>query len=133
MVELFNRCLENREKNGLSPFIRIGNQTSAYVSASRPFEFAVEHGFSAFEWFSDRKSAGWCEADTDLVTRQRWRQVAIDHDIAFIKDDPLADEGKRISNLPNLSAQESRKQMRTAVEKFYTLPASMPMPVPGAS
>ena len=50
-----------------------------------------------------------------------------------IKDDPLADEGKRITNLPNLSAQESRKQMRTAVEKFYTLPASMPMPVPGAS
>ena len=90
MVELFNRCLENREKNGLSPFIRIGNQTSAYVSASRPFEFAVEHGFSAFEWFSDRKSAGWCEADTDLVTRQRWRQVAIDHDIAFSVHAPYA-------------------------------------------
>ena len=70
--------------------IRVGNQTSAYASASRPFEFAVEHGFSAFEWFSDRKSVGWCEADTDMATRQRWRQIAIDHDITFSVHAPHA-------------------------------------------
>ncbi len=63
--------------------IRIGNQTCGHVPANLPFEFALEHGFAAFEWFSDRGYAGWCEADSDARTRFRLRQTAIDHDIAF--------------------------------------------------
>ncbi len=32
--------------------IRIGNQTNRHVPARLPYEFAVGHGFDAFEWFS---------------------------------------------------------------------------------
>ena len=44
--------------------IRIGNQTSGYAPARLPYEFARRHGFDAFEWFSDRCGAGWCESET---------------------------------------------------------------------
>ena len=49
-----------------------------------------------------------------------------------IKDDALATTAERIADLPNVSAQESRQLIRTAVEQDYTLPASLPLPVPGA-
>ena len=57
--------------------IRIGNQTSG----SRPGPIAVRvrarrHGFDAFEWFSDRGRAGWCEADTTDAEKRELRQVA---------------------------------------------------------
>ena len=70
--------------------IRIGNQTSSHVSASLPFEFAVKHGFTAFEWFSDRGHAGWCEGDTNRQTRLRLRQTAIEHNITFSVHAPFA-------------------------------------------
>ncbi len=44
--------------------IRIGNQTNCHVPSRLPYEFAVAHGFDAFEWFSDKGRAGWCEDDT---------------------------------------------------------------------
>ena len=50
-----------------------------------------------------------------------------------IKDGALAATAERIANLPNVSARDSRQLIRTAVEKDYTLPASLPLPVPGAS
>ncbi len=50
-----------------------------------------------------------------------------------IKDDALAATAERIAELPNVSARESRQLIRTAVEQDYTLPASLPLPVPGAS
>jgi HAD superfamily hydrolase (TIGR01484 family) len=50
-----------------------------------------------------------------------------------IKDDILAAAAERIAGLPNLSPQESRQLIRAAVEQDYTLPASSPLPVPGAS
>src|SRR3954470_12309063 len=40
------------------PRIRIGNQTSADAPARLPFDFALRHGFDAFEWFSDRGRGG---------------------------------------------------------------------------
>jgi endonuclease IV len=49
--------------------IRIGNQTNGQVPARLPYEFAVRHGFDAFEWFSDNGRADWCEDDMDLVER----------------------------------------------------------------
>ena len=73
-----------------SSLFRIGNQTCAHVPANLPLEFAVKHGFTAFEWFSDRGHAGWCEADSDALTRLRLRQTAIDHDIAFSVHAPFA-------------------------------------------
>ena len=44
--------------------LRIGNQTSGYAPARLPYEFARRHNFDAFEWFSDRCGAGWCESET---------------------------------------------------------------------
>lgn len=46
------------------PGIRIGNQTNCHVAARLPYEFAVRNEFDAFEWFSDKGRAGWCEDDT---------------------------------------------------------------------
>lgn len=50
-----------------------------------------------------------------------------------IKDEGLAAEAKRIEGLTNLSAEESRSLLRAAIERDYTLPAAVPLPVPGAS
>ncbi len=49
-----------------------------------------------------------------------------------IRDEALAATAERIAEQPNVSAQESRQLIRTAVEQDYTLPASLPLPVPGA-
>ena len=50
-----------------------------------------------------------------------------------IKDEALAATAERIADLPKVSARDSRQLIRTAVEQDYTLPASLPLPVPGAS
>ena len=50
-----------------------------------------------------------------------------------IKDDVLAEAAKQIAGLKDVSARESRQLIRTAIEHDYTLPASLPLPVPGAS
>jgi energy-coupling factor transporter ATP-binding protein EcfA2 len=50
-----------------------------------------------------------------------------------IKDNALAATAERIASLAHVSARESRQLTRTAVEQGYTLPASLPLPVPGAS
>jgi hypothetical protein len=49
-----------------------------------------------------------------------------------IKDDNLAAEAERVGKLPHVTPTESRVLIRTAVERDYTLPASPPLPVPGA-
>ena len=56
--------------------IRIGNQTAiSSPEVLTPFEFALQHGFDAFEWFADKKesadgrSYGWDEADMTAETR----------------------------------------------------------------
>ena len=48
-----------------------------------------------------------------------------------IKDPVLADEAARVEQTADLSAAESRKQIREAVERYYTLPAAAPLPMPG--
>ncbi len=50
-----------------------------------------------------------------------------------IKDETLAVEAERIEKLSNLAPSESRGLIRAAVERDYTVPASGPLPVPGAS
>lgn len=66
--------------------IRIGNQTSfAAARPAAPFEFALEHGFDAFEWFPDRDEAGrgWDEGDFNGETRGEIRRVARQADISL--------------------------------------------------
>ncbi len=49
----------------------------------------------------------------------------------FIKDDELAAEAEKAERLPHISAADSRKLIKAAVEKRYTLPAASPLPMPG--
>ena len=63
------------------PRISVGNQT-AYSAATivQPFEFAVDNGFDAFEWFPDKKTTGegWTVDDIPKEMRARIRQTAED-------------------------------------------------------
>jgi sugar phosphate isomerase/epimerase len=72
------------------PRIRIGNQTSADAPARLPFGFALRHGFDAFEWFSDRGRAGWCEADADADARRDLRAIAAERGIRYSVHAPWA-------------------------------------------
>lgn len=50
-----------------------------------------------------------------------------------IKDENLASAAERVESLTNATPQESRALIRAAVEQNYTVPASFPLPVAGAS
>lgn len=70
--------------------IRVGNQTAiSCADPLRPFLFAVENGFDAFEWFADKKErkdgtiAGWDESDMDADTRLWINDTGAAHDILF--------------------------------------------------
>jgi HAD superfamily hydrolase (TIGR01484 family) len=49
----------------------------------------------------------------------------------FIKDDELAGEAETAEKLPHISPADSRKLIKAAVEKRYTLPSANPLPMPG--
>ena len=49
-----------------------------------------------------------------------------------IKDADLAAAVARIEELAKIDPLESRRQIRMAIERNYTLPAAGPLPVPGA-
>jgi len=70
--------------------IRIGNQTNCHVAARLPYEFAVGHGFDAFEWFSDKGRAGWCEDDTPATERAELRQASKVSGMLFSVHAPVA-------------------------------------------
>ena len=66
--------------------IRIGNQTSfSAVTILQPFEYAVFHGFDAFEWFPDKKISGegWSEEDMTKDDRALIKETAAANDIAL--------------------------------------------------
>jgi sugar phosphate isomerase/epimerase len=74
----------------MSTRIRIGNQTAiSSADPMEPFEFALRHGFDAFEWFADKKAradgsaAGWDELDMDEAARARIRAAGAAHDVAY--------------------------------------------------
>ena len=74
----------------MSTRIRIGNQTAiSCASLTGPFEFALRHGFDAFEWFEDKKtwpgggSAGWDASDLDGPARAGLREAGRAHDVLF--------------------------------------------------
>ncbi|MGL4554425.1 MAG: sugar phosphate isomerase/epimerase family protein [Gemmataceae bacterium] len=76
---------------------RIGNQSAFSASPlTRPFDFALTHGFEAFEWFPDKRpdGAGWLCADLDPAARLGLRDRARDAGIrlsvhAPVTADPL--------------------------------------------
>jgi sugar phosphate isomerase/epimerase len=70
--------------------IRIGNQTAiSCANRMEPFEFALGHGFDAFEWFADKKRnadgsvQGWEEPDIDPATRDWIRQRGREQGVYF--------------------------------------------------
>jgi sugar phosphate isomerase/epimerase len=70
--------------------IRIGNQTAiSCADPLGPFEFALHHGFDAFEWFEDKKRypdgtvAGWDETDMDASLRARLRDTGTARGVQF--------------------------------------------------
>ncbi|MFH0785421.1 MAG: HAD-IIB family hydrolase [Pseudomonadota bacterium] len=74
----------------------------------------------------------------DGVDDETWRYHLLQGDVSRwfregIKDENLASAAERVESLPNATAQESRALIRAAVEQDYTLPASLPLPVAGAS
>ena len=73
--------------------IRIGNQTAYSAhSVMEPFEFAVAHDFTAFEFFPDRGHAGvggWAETDLDAWQRRSIREKAEENDIELTVHAPL--------------------------------------------
>ena len=74
-----------------APSVRIGNQTSCSVPSRLPYEFALRHGFDAFEWFSDRgPSGGWREADMDAGQRRGLREEAAERGVRFSVHAPHA-------------------------------------------
>jgi sugar phosphate isomerase/epimerase len=77
--------------------IRVGNQ-SAYSAhpLTLPFEFAIQKGFDAFEWFPDKRGdgAGWVASDLGPPQRQTLRKQARDAGISLsvhapVHTDPL--------------------------------------------
>ena len=67
------------------PRFRVGNQTALSAQPlSAPFEFALAHGFDAFEWFPDRglEGSGWSALDLSARDRWRIRSLARAHDIS---------------------------------------------------
>ncbi|MBF0403734.1 sugar phosphate isomerase/epimerase family protein [Candidatus Magnetominusculus xianensis] len=67
-------------------YIRIGNQTAFSSPQGRlPFDFAINNGFDAFEWFSDKKSwgQGWDIEDATRQDRQLIKEQSTRHNIAL--------------------------------------------------
>ena len=85
--------------------IRIGNQTSFSASTlSLPFEYAIENGFDAFEWFPDKKEwgAGWDTNDIDSEMRRHIRRKAIENNIALSVHAPWNSDPLKHENHPVL-------------------------------
>ena len=63
---------------------RIGNQTAKTAQPLlRPYEFALEKGFDAFEWVSDGRNHGWHELQMGNADRRRLRQTSLDRNLTF--------------------------------------------------
>lgn len=70
--------------------IRIGNQTNCHVPARLPYDFAVGHGFDAFEWFSDKRCSGWCEDDMPPAERAELHRASQANGMLFSVHAPFA-------------------------------------------
>lgn len=89
--------------------IRIGNQTAiSCADPLEPFDFALRHGFDAFEWFADKKEhaggsvAGWDEADMDAEARRRIRNTGAAHGVLFTVHAPWQANPLQADGIPLL-------------------------------
>jgi sugar phosphate isomerase/epimerase len=97
------------ERAVVTPRIRIGNQTAISCTNFRePFEFALQHGFDAFEWFADKKrnddgsTSGWDEDDVDAAARERIRAEGAAHDVRFTLHAPWQANPLNAAGIPLL-------------------------------
>ncbi|HWG43549.1 MAG TPA: sugar phosphate isomerase/epimerase family protein [Gemmataceae bacterium] len=89
--------------------IRIGNQTAiSCPDPMEPFQFALQHGFDAFEWFADKKEhgdgsvAGWDEDDIDAALRAGIRALGAAHDVYFTVHAPWQANPLHAAGIPLL-------------------------------
>lgn len=94
--------------------IRVGNQSafSAYP-LTQPFEFALHHGFDAFEWFPDKHSdgSGWIPADLSPRQRQELRSRARDAGISLTVHAPI-----HVDPLRTATHRDFEESLRLAVD-----------------
>jgi sugar phosphate isomerase/epimerase len=72
--------------------LRVGNQSAFSAHPlTVPFDFAVQHGFDAFEWFPDKQAsgAGWVTSDISPAQRQNYRARARDAGISLSVHAPV--------------------------------------------
>ncbi|MFO0845438.1 MAG: sugar phosphate isomerase/epimerase family protein [Gemmataceae bacterium] len=72
--------------------IRVGNQSAFSAHPlTAPFDFALAHGFDAFEWFPDKRpdGAGWVAADLSAADRQQIRGRARDAGVSLSVHAPV--------------------------------------------
>jgi sugar phosphate isomerase/epimerase len=83
--------------------IRVGNQSAFSAHPlTAPFDFALAHGFDAFEWFPDKRAdgSGWVAADLGAAERHEIRARARDAGLSLsvhapVHADPLHDRTHR--------------------------------------
>ena len=94
--------------------LRIGNQSAFSANPlTLPFDFAVQHGFDAFEWFPDKRpdGAGWVVGDLSSAQRQNFRDRARDAGISLSVHAPVHAEPLRPG-----AARELDDSLRLAVD-----------------
>jgi sugar phosphate isomerase/epimerase len=103
---------------GLS--LRVGNQSAfSAVPWTLPFDFAIQHGFDAFEWFPDKKpdGAGFAIGDISAAQRQELRARARDAGLSLsvhapVHADPLR-HGKDLDESLHLAVDLGASLMNT--------------------
>jgi sugar phosphate isomerase/epimerase len=94
--------------------LRIGNQSAFSAHPlTVPFDFALQHGFDAFEWFPDKRpdGPGWVIGDLSAAQRQTFRARARDAGISLSVHAPISAEPLRTNG--NKELDES---LRLAVD-----------------
>ena len=92
--------------------LRIGNQSAFSASPwTLPFDFAVQHGFDAFEWFPDKKpdGAGFAVCDVTAAQRHELRGRARDAGVSLSVHAPVHAE-------PIRHAKDLDDSLRLAVD-----------------
>src|SRR5262249_33906802 len=83
--------------------LRVGNQSAFSANPlTLPFDFALQHGFDAFEWFPDKRpeGPGWVIGDLSPAQRQAFRARPRDAGISLsvpapVHPAPVRPNGKR--------------------------------------
>jgi sugar phosphate isomerase/epimerase len=94
--------------------LRVGNQSAFSAHPlTLPFDFAVQHGFDAFEWFPDKQpnGAGWVISDIAPAQRQAFRGRARDAGISLSVHAPV-----HVDPLRAGTARELDDSLRLAVD-----------------